>query len=176
MGYDLLKTITRGGRMNIDRLNAQFSNETICRRFFESARWPNGRICPHCGFGVSYKIRIKEPQVDRYECKCCKRHFTVTTKTVLHSTKLPLRKWLQAMYLIVSSSKGISSVVLARLIGVTQPTAWRMGHAIRMMMDPQRSDAGLLKGIVELDEKYVGGTPEPITGVAHKRGRGTSKQ
>jgi transposase-like protein len=162
--------------MNIDQLNAQFKDETICRRFFEAARWPTGRICPHCGFNVSYKITVKGPYVDRYECIQCKRHFTVTTKTALHSTKLPLRKWLQAMYLIVSSSKGISSVVLSRLIGVTQPTAWRMGHAIRQMMDPNRSDAGMLQGIVELDEKYVGGTPQSKPGVVHKRGKGTSKQ
>jgi hypothetical protein len=80
------------------------------------------------------------------------------------------------MYLIVSSSKGISSVVLSRLIGVTQPTAWRMGHSIRKMMDPNRSDAQMLQGIVELDEKYVGGTPQRKPGVVHKRGKGTSKQ
>lgn len=162
--------------MNIDEFNAQFSNETICRQFFEAARWPDGRICPHCSYNVSYAIKVKDPLQDRYECKRCKRQFTVTTKTALHSTKLPLRKWLQAMYLIVSSSKGISSVILARWIGVRQPTAWRMGHAIRQMMDPKRSDAGLLKGVVELDEKYVGGVPQPKPGVVYKRGKGTSKQ
>jgi transposase-like protein len=162
--------------MNIDQLNAQFSNETVCRNFFEAARWPNGRICPHCSFDISYPIKVSGPYQDRYECKRCKRHFTVTTKTALHSTKLPLRKWLLAIYLIVSSSKGISSVILGRLIGVTQPTAWRMGHAIRQMMDPKRSDAKFLQGIVELDEKYIGGSPEPAPGVVHKRGKGTSKQ
>jgi len=162
--------------MNIDQLNTQFKNETICRYFFEAARWPGGRICPHCSFNISYRIKVSRSYKDRYECKRCKRHFTVTTKTALHSTKLPLRKWLQAMYLIVSSSKGISSVVLARLIGVTQPTAWRMGHAIRQMMDPKRSDAGMLQGVVELDETFVGGTPQPKPGVVVKRGKGTSKQ
>jgi len=162
--------------MNIDQLNAQFANETICRRFFEAGRWPTGRICPHCLFKVSYRIKMNAPYFDRYECKRCKRQFTVTTKTALHSTKLPLRKWLQAMYLIVSSSKGLSSVVLARLIGVTQPTAWRMGHAIRQMMDLKHSDAKLLQGFVELDEKYVGGDPQPKQGVVHKRGKGTAKQ
>lgn len=80
------------------------------------------------------------------------------------------------MYLIVSSSKGISSVILARLDGVRQPTAWRMGHVIRQMMDPNCSDAGLLQGVVELDEKYVGGVPQPKPGVVNKRGKGTSKQ
>lgn len=162
--------------MNIDQLNAQFCNETICRQFFEAARWHAGRICPHCSFNVSYQIKIKGPFPDRYECKRCKRQFTVTTKTAFHSTKLPLRKWLQAMYLIVSSSKGISSVILARLLGVRQPTAWRMGHVIRQMMDPKNSDAGLLQGVVELDETYVGGDPQPQPGVVHKRGKGTSKQ
>lgn len=162
--------------MNIDQLNVLFPNERICRKFFEAARWPAGRVCPHCSYDVSYKIISNGSYSDRYECKRCHRHFTVTTKTVLHSTKLPLFKWIQAMYLIVSSSKGVSSVVMARLLGVTQPTAWRMGHAIRRMMDPASSDAKLLHGVVELDEKYVGGAPRPQEGVVHKRGKGTSKQ
>ena len=162
--------------MTIDQLNKQFPNEHVCRIFFEAARWPSGRMCPHCSCNVSYRVQIKGPHPDRYECKRCKRQFTVTTKTALHSTKLPLHKWLQAMYLIASSSKGISSVVMARLIGVTQPTAWRMGHAIRKMMDPARSDAPMLQGVVELDETYVGGDPQPIPDVIRKRGKGTSKQ
>lgn len=162
--------------MNIEQFYTQFNNEEVCRQFFESVRWPTGRICPHCSYHVSYGITVKGRSGIRYECNRCKRQFTVTTKTALHSTKLPLRKWLLAMYLIVSSSKGISSVILARQIGVTQPTAWRMGHAIRLMMDPNRSDTSMLQGIVELDEKYVGGAPRPMAGVVNKRGKGTSKQ
>ena len=77
----------------------------------------------------------------------------------MHSTKLDLWKWLQGIYLIMSSSKGISSVVLARMIGTTQPTAWKMGHAIRKLMDSDQFGATLLSGIVELDEMYVGGDP-----------------
>jgi hypothetical protein len=94
----------------------------------------------------------------------------------MHSTKLPLWKWLQAMYYIVNSSKGISSVVLARWLGVTQTTAWKMGHAIRAMMDTGSEDTPLLDGIVELDEKYFGGKPRYQSGVKHKRGRGKAKQ
>ena len=97
--------------MNIEQLNAQFSSEAICRQFFEAVRWPDGRVCPHCSFTISYKVKVNGRTHDRYECKRCKGQFTVTTKTAMHSTKLPLLKWLQAMYLIVSSSKGISSVV-----------------------------------------------------------------
>jgi hypothetical protein len=100
----------------------------------------------------------------------------VTTKTPLHSTKLPLWKWLQAMYYIVNSSKGISSVVLARWLGVTQPTAWKLGHCIRAMMDQGSPTTALLKGIVEVDEKYLGGKPRFEQGLKHIRGRGTPKQ
>jgi hypothetical protein len=100
----------------------------------------------------------------------------VTTKTVLHSTKLKLWKWVQAIHLIMNSSKGISSVVLARMIGTTQPTAWKVGHAIRRLMDSNQFDKTLLTGIVELDEMYVGGDPVSQPGVVHKRGKGTSKQ
>ncbi len=162
--------------MNIDQLQNWFPDEPVCRQFFEAARWPKGRICPHCGHDVSYIIKASHRRDPYYQCKRCKRQFTVTTKTVLHSTKLKLWKWLQAMYLIMTSSKGISSVVLARLIGTTQPTAWKIGHSIRKLMDSDQFDATLLTGIVELDEMYVGGDPVPQPGVTHKRGKGTSKQ
>ena len=162
--------------MNIDQLRNWFPDETACRRFFEDARWPQGRICPHCGDKESYIIHASHRLEPCYQCKRCKRQFTVTTKTVMHSTKLDLWKWLQGIYLIMSSSKGISSVVLARLIGTTQPTAWKLGHAIRKLMDCDQFGATLLSGIVELDEMYVGGDPVAQHGVLHKRGKGTSKQ
>lgn len=79
-------------------------------------------------------------------------------------------------HLIISSSKGISSRVLARLTGVRQPTAWRIGPAIRLMVDPTRSDSALLRGVVELYETYAGSTPQPKPGVVHNRGKGTAKQ
>jgi len=78
------------------------------------------------------------------------------------------------MYYILNSSKGISSVVLGRWLGVSQPTAWKMGHSIRLMMSPDA--ARRLDGIVEVDEKYLGGKPRYQPGVIHKRGRGTTKQ
>ena len=161
--------------MNIDQLRKRFSNEEACRWFFESVLWKQGRRCPHCYHLKSYRLSGKSARDGLYECSQCKRQFTVTTKTPMHSTKLPLWKWLQAMYYIVNSSKGISSVVLARWLGVTQTTAWKMGHAIRAMMDTGSEDTPLLDGIVELDEMYVGGDPVSQPGVVHKRGKGTSK-
>lgn len=162
--------------MNLNQFRRQFPNETSCRKFVEAIRWPTGRICPHCGHDKSWVIRAAANRPKRYECSHCSLQFTVTTKTALHATKLPLSTWLLAMYLITCSSKGLASTVLARLIGTTQPTAWKIGHTVRKMMDSSYSDASLLKGIVELDETYVGGKPAKVLGVRHKRGKGTSKQ
>jgi transposase-like protein len=94
----------------------------------------------------------------------------------MHSTKLCLWKWLLAMYYIINSSKGVSSVFLAKWVGVTQKTAWKLGHAVREMMDPGTESQPVLGGIVELDEKYFGGKPRHKVGVRYKRGKGTRKQ
>lgn len=160
--------------MTVDQLRTRFPDEAACRQFFESIIWPQGRVCPHCGSDKSYRLRGASVRNGLYECARCKRQFTVTTRTPLHSTKLPLWKWLLAIYYIACSSKGISSVVLARWIGVSQPSAWRMGHAIRTLMAPDGTTR--LSGIVELDESYFGGKPRYQPDVTHKRGRGTEKQ
>lgn len=93
----------------------------------------------------------------------------------MHSTKLDLRVWISAMFLVLTSSKGISSVVMARLLGVNQKTAWKMGHAIREMMDDRNGELLPLEDIVEVDEAYVGGAPKSLSGAYNKRGKGTAK-
>jgi len=154
--------------MNIDQLRQQFPDEEACRSFFESILWNHGRSCPHCHCLKSYRISGASARSGLYECSCCKRQFTVTTKTPMHSTKLPLWKWLLAIYLIVNSSKGISSVYLGKLIGISQKSAWKLAHAIRQMMTPGSELVPALSGIVELDGYQAG--------VIHKRGKGTRKQ
>jgi len=158
--------------MNLDQLRECFPDEAACRNFLESIIWAHGRRCPHCGHDKSYRLQGKSTLPGTYECGGCKKQFRVTTKTPMHSTKLSLWKWIMAMYSIINSSKGISSVYLARWIGVSQPTAWKIGHAIREMMAPD----GQLNGVVELDEKYVGGIPRRENDVCYKRGHGTNKQ
>ena len=162
--------------MNTDQLRERFPDEEACRSFFESIIWRKGRFCPKCGFERSYRLSGKTSRAGLYECGWCKGQFTVTTKTPLHSTKLSLWKWLLAMYYIVNSSKGISSVFLAKWIGVTQKTAWKLGHAVREMMDPGAEGEPILSGKVELDEKYFGGKPRHKVGVRYKSGKGTKKQ
>lgn len=79
------------------------------------------------------------------------------------------------MFLVLTSSKGVSSVVMARLLGVNQMTAWKMGHAIREMMDDRNSELMPLKDIVEVHEAYVGGAPKFLSGAYNPRGKGTGK-
>lgn len=162
--------------LSIDQLLQRFPTEDCVRDFFESIIWRNGRRCVHCDFEKTYPIEGNTTRPGLYECQNCKRQFTVTTKTPMHSTKLSLHKWLMAIYYIVNSSKGIASVVLSRWLGVSQKTAWKMGHAIRAMMTHDSKVKELLNGIVEVDEAYVGGKPRANQDRPHKRGKGTDKQ
>lgn len=147
------------------------------RLFLENAIWGDDRYCPHCGSLHSRPLRSKSVRPGLYQCaeKECRRQFTVTTKTPLHATKLDLRIWVAAMFLVLTSSKGISSVVMSRMLGVNQKTAWRLGHAIRELMDDRDRIAGRLSGVVEVDEAFVGGKPKFRHGVKNKRGCGTGK-
>ena len=107
--------------------------ERHARIFLEHAIWAGDRFCPHCGSLRSTRLRGDTVRPGLYQCaeRECRRQFTVTTKTPLHATKLDLRIWIAAMFLVLTSSKGISSVVMARILGVNQKTAWKLGHAIR---------------------------------------------
>jgi len=161
--------------MNINEFRNLFPDEEICRQYLEKVIWHYGRACPHCGNLKSWPLSGPSSRKGLYECSDCGKQFTITTKTPLHSTKLPLRTWLMAMYFMVNSSKGISSVYLAKWLGVRQKTAWKVGHAIRAMMKAHGDAISHLDGIVELDEKYLGGKPRFEQGVVHARGKGTSK-
>ena len=161
--------------MNMQEFNTQFPDEESCRQYLEQMIWPLGRICPHCDGMKSWNLSSEGRRSGLYECAACGKQFTVTTKTPLHSTKLPLRTWLMAMYFMINSSKGISSVFLAKWIGTSQKTAWKVGHAVRAIMASQSDAMPGLAGTVELDEKYLGGKPRYQKDVKHKRGRGTKK-
>ena len=160
--------------MDLKALKKQYLDEATCRgRSLNLSSGPKG--VPVHTVGVLNPGPSKA-NVGLYECASCGLQFTVATKTPMHWTKLPLLTWLTAMYLIANSSKGISSVVLGRLVGTTQKTAWKLGHAIRAMMAAVPTELPLLMGVVELDEKYLGGRPRFQEGVKHKGGGGTAKQ
>ena len=135
-------------------LQARFGDEAQCLSLLEHARWPAGPVCPKCGV-VNHASRITTLP-GRFTCLSCHSRFSVTAGTPMHKTHLPTATWIIAMYLIASSSKGVSSLKLASLLGLQYRTTWHLTHRIRAMMD---RNPELLKGIVELDETYVGGKP-----------------
>ena len=101
-----------------------FPDEGACRRYFEAIRFRGGEYCPYCGHGRVYRYEGGK----RYRCAGCRRDFTIKTKTVFAKSKVSLRKWFIGIYLLSVNKKGISSVQLAKQVGVTQKTAWFMDH------------------------------------------------
>jgi len=142
-----------------------FRDEETCVKHFTATRFANGEYCPHCGNGKIHLFANGR----RYRCAGCKQDFTIRTNTVFGESKLPLRKWFMAVYLLSNSSKGISSVQLAKHLGVTQKTAWFMAHRIRKA---HRDNKGLLVGTVEADETYVGGKGKNMHASKRKEFRG----
>ncbi len=149
--------------------------EDEARIILENIRWPKGIACPHCG-GISItKIEAKSSKVrdGLIQCNGCRKQFTVTVGTVMHGSHITLRQWIQAFYSICSHKKGISALQLQRNLGLhSYHSAWHLAHRIRaaMKQDPL---AGALKGVVEVDETYIGGKPKKNE--KSKRGRGTKK-
>jgi transposase-like protein len=129
-----------------------FPDNEAARLYLEARLWPKGTICPDCkGDRIS-----KTKRVGFYHCNACNFDFTIRTGTIFERSKIPLNKWLYAMYLLVTARKGISSLQLAKEIGVTQKTAWFMlGRLREACSAPDSIDK--LRGIVEIDEAFFGG-------------------
>ena len=135
-----------------------FHNEEKAFSYVEERVWPNGPVCPHCG-GVERisKMQGKSTRMGLYKCYQCREPFTVRMGTIFESSKVALHVWLQAMYLIAGSKKGISSNQLARTLGLTVKTAWFLSHRIReAMREGDLTPFGHDGGAVEVDETYIG--------------------
>ena len=139
-----------------------FHNEDAARAHLEALRWPNGPVCPHCGNADPDAIRRLEGKSHRpglFQCNACREHFTVTVKSVMERSHVPLHKWVLGFHLMAASKKGMSAHQLHRMLGVTYKTAWLLAHRIREAMSGG-SFSGLMGGenkVVEVDESYVGG-------------------
>src|SRR6266567_3616107 len=134
-----------------------FHNEEAAYRFVEARVWPRGPVCPHCG-GVERNRPMtgKTTRIGAYKCYDCRKPFTVKVGTIFESSHIALRLWLQAIFLIASSKKGISSNQLHRTLGVTLKSAWFMGHRIREAMSDGGGHLGGPDQIVEADETELG--------------------
>src|SRR5712671_6721759 len=136
-----------------------FHNEATAYAFVEARIWPNGPVCPHCG-GVERigKMGGKSTRIGAYKCYQCRKPFTVKVGTVFEASHVPMRHWLQAMFLMSSSKKGVSSNQLHRTLGCTLKTAWFVSHRLREAMREGNLKVpfGRGGGAVEADETFIG--------------------
>jgi transposase-like protein len=127
-----------------------FPDVETARKYLESRLWKDGVQCPKC----KAKERIGVRKDGFYRCHACKLDFTVRTGTIFERSHVPLHKWIYAMYLLVTSRKGISSLQLGKEIGITQKSAW---FVLQRLREACGNDLTMLRGIVEVDETYIGG-------------------
>ncbi len=135
-----------------------FHNEEAAYEFIEGRIWPKGAVCPHCGGTErNRKMQGASTRIGVYKCYDCRKPFTVKVGTIFEASHIPLRLWLQAIFLISSSKKGISSNQLHRTLGITLKSAWFMSHRIReAMRSGDFSPFGSEGGAVEVDETFIG--------------------
>jgi transposase-like protein len=143
-----------------------FKDEAAAYRWVEARVWPDGRVCPHCGVvDNSGPLKGKSTRIGTYKCYACRKPFTVKVGTIFEASHIPLHIWLQAMFLIASSKKGISSNQLHRTLGITLKSAWFLSHRIREAMKPGSETSPRMGGgggKVEVDETFFGLSEEPL--------------
>jgi transposase-like protein len=180
----MLILASQGADPMSDLSNPIFHNEEKARDWLEARIWPAGPVCPHCGVvDQATRLKGKSHRPGLYQCNACREPFTVTVGTLYERSHIPLNKWLMATHLMMASKKGVSSLQLHRMLGVTKKTAWFMAHRIRESLRPA-SSASPLGGpnkVVEVDETYVGGKAknrknhippkEPVVALVEREGR-----
>ncbi len=148
---DCIKTITQKAKtLSVYSFMRLFPNEEKARVFMEKQMWGDTPICCYCGNIKTYPRRSR----GGHRCADCKKDFTVRTGTVFENSRLPLHKWLFAMYTVVTARKGVSSLQLSKELDITQKTALFLLQRIR---ESCHTNASLLSGGVEIDETYIGG-------------------
>jgi transposase-like protein len=141
----------------------RFRSEEAAYAWVEERLWPNGAVCPHCkGSDRIGKMGGKSTRFGLYKCYQCRKPFRVTVGTVFEASHIPLHIWLQAITLLTSSKKGISSNQLHRILGIGLKAAWFLSHRVReAMRSGDLAPMGGAGGIVEADETYFGNREEP---------------
>ncbi len=149
-----------------------FHDEAKAFQHLESVLWPDGPVCPHCGSISGKHYDLRKTRVGLRKCSDCRKQFTVKVGTVFESAHLPLTKMLQAVYLLCSSKKGISSHQLHRILECQYKSAWFLAHRIReALRTGELAPMGGPGGIVEIDETFIGrkeGVEKARAGFGHK--------
>ncbi len=160
--------------------NPIFKDETAARKWLEARVWPGGPTCPHCGNADQDKIRGLQGKAHRpglYQCAECREQFTVTVKTVFERSKIPLTKWLAALFLMTASKKGVSAHQVHRMLGISYKSTWFMMHRLREAMRTGGLEPlGGPGKVVEADETYYGDIPEARLRKFKTTGRPMSKK
>ena len=142
--------IEKEGVISVFDFFQMFPDADSAQKYIEMVRWGGNVCCPHCDGDRVTKLKRK----GYYLCNDCRDKFTVRTGTVFQRSHIPLNKWLYAIYVLETSRKGISSVQLAKEVGITQKSAWFMLHRLREACDVEVAP---LNGEVEIDETWIGG-------------------
>src|SRR3954454_3977813 len=143
----------------------RFGTEEACRTALFEMRWREGLTCPACGHRGFCALKSRQ----LFQCNRCKKQVRLTAGAVFQDTKRPLTAWVTAIYHLAQGKNGISSIELARRLGVTQPTAWLMKHKLMRAMAEREARKPKLAGRVEVDDAYLGGERS-----GGKRGRGAA--
>jgi transposase-like protein len=143
----------------------RFGTEAACRKALFEMRWREGLICPACGHRGFCQLATRK----LFQCNRCKKQLRLTAGTVFQDTKLPLTTWFAAIYHLAQGKNGISSIELARRLGVRQTTAWLIKHKLMRAMAAREATKPRLEGRVEIDDAYLGGERP-----GGKRGRGAA--
>lgn len=154
--------------------NPIFTDEAKAREWLEARVWPNGPVCPHCGATGEDVTRLegKKHRPGLFQCSKCREQFTVTVKTVFERSKIPLSKWLAALFMLTASKKGVSAHQVHRSLAMSYKTAWFLCHRLREAM--RQGGFAPLGGSgksVESDETYIGrlkGMPKARADGVHK--------
>lgn len=151
---------------SLREFQTQFATEDACRVYLARCRWPEGFICPRCGHRQAYALG--SPRL--WQCAACRHQTSVTAGTILHRAKTPLTVWFWAAYLMTTDKRGLSALLLQRQLGLgSYETAWMILHKFRRAMVNTSREP--LRGQVEVDDTWIGGTQAGLRGSRQLKGR-----